>query len=62
MGSNTSKPPGPIIMIDQSEILIRGQFNLLHYVASFTSHDKLHVFGAEKAISWTKLAHFDFLP
>jgi hypothetical protein len=26
----------------------------------FTSHDKLQEFGAEKPISWAKLAHFDF--
>ncbi len=67
MGSNTSKLPGPIIMIDQSEILSRGQVQFItlmkvhNYVAPFTSHDKLHEFGAEKPISWTKLAHFDFL-
>jgi hypothetical protein len=40
--------------------------NLLHSflevhncVAAFTSHGKLHEFGAEKPISWAKLAHFD---
>jgi hypothetical protein len=40
--------------------------NLLHSflevqncVAPFTSHDKLHEFGAEKPISWAKPAHFD---
>jgi hypothetical protein len=26
----------------------------------FTSHWKLHEFGAKKLISWTKPAHFDF--
>ncbi len=42
--------------------------NLLHsflevhnYVAPFTSHSKLHEFGAEKPISWAKPAHFHFL-
>jgi hypothetical protein len=31
-----------------------------NYVAPFTSHSKLHEFGAEKPISWAKPAHFDF--
>jgi hypothetical protein len=41
--------------------------NLLHSfleahncVVPFTSHGKLHEFGAEKPISWGKPAHFDF--
>jgi hypothetical protein len=41
--------------------------NLLHSfvevhncVGPFTSQGKLHEFGAEKPISWAKLAHFDF--
>jgi hypothetical protein len=41
--------------------------NLLHSflevhncVAPFTSHGKLHEFGAEKPISWAKPAHFDY--
>jgi hypothetical protein len=41
--------------------------NLLHStlevhncVATFTSHGKLHEFGAEKPTSWAKPAHFDF--
>jgi hypothetical protein len=41
--------------------------NLLHSfwevhncVVPFTSHGKLHEFGAEKPISWAKPAHFDF--
>jgi hypothetical protein len=41
--------------------------NLLHSflevhncVGPFTNHGKLHEFGAEKPISWAKLAHFDF--
>jgi hypothetical protein len=65
VGTTNSKPPGPIIVIDQLEIL---SSNLLHFflevhncVAPFTSHVKLHKFGAEKPISWAKLAHIDFL-
>jgi hypothetical protein len=52
MGTTNSKPPGPIIMIDQSEILSRGQVQFIALffgsVAPFTSHGKLHGFGAEK--------------
>ncbi len=40
--------------------------NLLHFflevhtcVAHFTSHGKLHEFGAEKPISWAKQTYFD---
>jgi hypothetical protein len=58
VGTANSKPPGPIIMIDQSEILSCSQVQFLQYflevqncVAPFTSHDKLHEFGAEKLIS-----------
>jgi len=54
-------------MIDQSEILSRSQVQFItlflevhNCVASFTSHGKLHEFGAEKPISWAKPAHFDF--
>jgi hypothetical protein len=43
--------------------------NLLHSfsevhnsVVPFTSHSKLHEFGAEKPISWAKRAHFDLEP
>jgi len=43
-----------------------GRSNSLHSflevhncVAPFTSHGKLHKFGAEKPISWAKQAHFD---
>jgi hypothetical protein len=43
--------------------------NLLHSfmevhncVATFTSHGELHEIGAEKPISWAKLAHFAFFP
>jgi hypothetical protein len=69
VGTTNSKPPGPIIVIDQSEILSRSQvqFILLHSflevhncVAPFTSHSKLREFGAEKSISRAKPAHFDF--
>jgi hypothetical protein len=31
-----------------------------NFVAPFTSHGKLHEFGAEKPISWAKPAHYDF--
>jgi len=54
-------------MITNQEYWAAVRSNLLHfflevhnYVAPFTSHDKLHEFGAEKSISWTKMAHFDF--
>jgi hypothetical protein len=54
-GTTYSKPPGPIIMIDQSEILSCP--NLLHSflevhkcVVPFSSHGKLHEFAAEKPI------------
>jgi hypothetical protein len=40
---------------------LQGSFLEVHNcVAPFTSHDKLHEFGAEKPISWAKAAHFDF--
>ncbi len=52
-----SKPPGPFIMIDQSEILNCSyvQFITLFFgdaqtVLSFSQHSKLQEFGAEKAI------------
>ncbi len=53
-------------MIDQSEILSRSQvqFTTLFFlevktcVVPFTSHGKLHEFGAEKSISWSKMANF----
>jgi hypothetical protein len=56
-------------MIDQLEIPshIQVQFVTLFFlevhncVAPFYSHRKLHEFGAEKPISWSKLAYFDFL-
>jgi hypothetical protein len=42
-------------MINQSEILSRSQVHSFlevhNYVAPFTSHSKLHEFGAEKPIS-----------
>jgi hypothetical protein len=67
MGTTNSKPPGPIIMIDQWEILSHSQVNLLHSflevhncVATLTCHGKLLKFGAEKPISSAKPAHFDF--
>jgi hypothetical protein len=68
-GLPNSKPPGPIIMIDNQKYWAPVRSNLLHSflevhncVAPFTSHGKLHEFGAEKPISWAKAAHFDFFP
>jgi hypothetical protein len=50
-------------MIDQSEVLIRNSLHSFlevhNCVAPFTSHGKLHAFGAEKPISSAKPAHFD---
>ncbi len=58
MGTPSSKPPGPTIMIDQLEILSRVMSNLLHSflemhnsVARCTSHGKVDEFGVEKPIS-----------
>jgi hypothetical protein len=58
MGTTNSKPPGPIIMINQSEVLNRShvQFITLFFggaqlCCAFTSHSKLHAFGAKKPIS-----------
>jgi len=58
VGTTNSKPAGPIIMIDQSEILSRHQVQFItlffggaQLFAPFTSHGKLHEFGAEKSIS-----------
>jgi hypothetical protein len=47
--TTNSKPPGPIIMIDQSEIVSYSQVQLevLNCVAPFTRHSKLHECGAE---------------
>jgi hypothetical protein len=66
MGTTVIKPPGPIIMMDQWEILSRSQVQFLHSFLEvhncvrFTSYGKLHEFGAEKPISWANLAQFDF--
>jgi hypothetical protein len=58
VGITNSKPPVPIIIIDQSEILSHSQvqfitlfFKVHNCVAPITSHRKLHEFGAEKPIS-----------
>jgi hypothetical protein len=58
MGTTNSKPPGPIITIDQSEILSRSQVQFIHSflevhncVALLPSTAKLQEFGAEKPIS-----------
>jgi len=58
-GTTNSKPPPPIIVIDQSEMPSRSQVQFItlsfweahNCVAPFTSLDKLHEFGAEKPIS-----------
>jgi hypothetical protein len=57
-GTTNSKPPGPIIVINQSKILSRSQVQFIHSfwevhncVAPSTSHGKLYEFGAEKPIS-----------
>jgi hypothetical protein len=55
-------------MIDKSEILSRSQVQFItlfllevyNCVAPFTSHGKLHEFGAQKPISWAKPAHLNF--
>jgi hypothetical protein len=53
-------------MIDQSEILSNSyvQFITLFFgghtcVTRFTSHGKMHKFGPEKPIFWSKPAYFD---
>jgi len=58
-GTTNSKPPGPIIVIDQDKNWAAVRCNLLHSfwdvhncVAPFTSQGMLHEFGAEKPISW----------
>jgi hypothetical protein len=53
VGTINSKPLGPIIMIDQSELLGRSNsfLEVQNFVTSFTSHGTLHAFGAEKPIS-----------
>jgi hypothetical protein len=58
-GTTNSKPPPPIIVIDQSEMPSRSQVQFItlsfweahNCVAPFTSLGKLHEFGAEKPIS-----------
>jgi hypothetical protein len=62
MGTTNSKPHGPIRNIEpQSGPIYYTLFLEVHnYVAPFTSHGKLHEFGAEKPIFWAKPAHFDF--
>jgi hypothetical protein len=56
MGTTNSKPPGPIITIDESKILSCSQAQFItsflevhNCVAPFTSHGKLDEFGAEKS-------------
>ncbi len=53
--TSNSKPPGPIILIDQSEIVrsnfLHSSLEVHNCVAPFTSHGTVHEFGAEKPIS-----------
>jgi len=58
VATTNSKPPGPTIMIDQSEILSRSQVQFItlflelhNCVAPLTNRGKLPKFGAEKPIS-----------
>jgi hypothetical protein len=66
MGTTNNKPPGPIIMIDQSEILSRSQVQFitlfyggvqLCYDFSLPRQAARIEFGAEKPISSAKPAH-----
>jgi hypothetical protein len=57
-GTTNSKQPGPIIMIDQSEILSRSQVQFITLFCggvqlcyAFYQPHKLHEFGAKKPIS-----------
>jgi hypothetical protein len=70
VGTTNSKPPRPIIMIDQSEILSCSHVQFITLFFGSTQlccafyqpwQAALHEFGAEKPISWAKPAHFDFL-
>ncbi len=65
--TTNSKPPWPIIVMDQSEILNRSQVQFITLLlggaqlcCAFYQPRKQHEFGAEKSISWDKPAHFDF--
>jgi hypothetical protein len=67
VGTTNRKPPGPISVIDQSEILTRSQVQFITISSgaaqlcwAITSHCTLHEFGAEKPIFWAKPEHFDF--
>jgi len=55
LGPTASKPPGQIIIMDESEILSSSQVQFItlffggaQLVATFTSHGKVQEFGAEK--------------
>jgi hypothetical protein len=57
-GTTDSKPPGPIIVIDQSQILSHSQVQFITLLlgggqlcSAFTSHGKVYKFGAEKPVS-----------
>jgi hypothetical protein len=67
MGTSNSKPPGPIITIDQTEIFSRSQvqfitlfFGSAQQCCAFYQPWQAPRFGAGKLISWAKPAHFDF--
>jgi hypothetical protein len=67
-GTTNSKPPGPIIMIHQSEALRSSQVLFITLFCSgaqrcfgpFTSHGKLYNCAEPKRFCWAKPAYFDF--
>jgi len=66
MGTTNSKPPQPIIMIDQSKILSRSQVQFFitlflggaQLCSAFYQAQQAAWIDAEKPISWAKPAHF----
>jgi len=60
VGTANSKPPGQIY--DGPIRNTDPQLGPIYYTLFWRckGHSKLHGFGAEKPISWDKLAHFDF--
>ncbi len=67
MGTTNSKPPGPIIMINQSEILSRKQVQIITLVfggaqlcCTLYQPQQAAWIWCRKSISWAKPAHFDF--
>jgi len=58
VGTTKSKPPGPIIMIDESKIRISSQISFItlfsastHLCCGFTSLSKLSKYAGEKPFS-----------